>query len=73
MKTIKSLAYPVLVIAVWVFFAVATLSGLKGLDASLRSMSGAAPPAASPSEATGQDRTPRMAHGPTTQGPTHAG
>ena len=54
MKTIKSLAYPVLVIAVWVFFAVASLSGLRTIEASLRSISGGAPPAPSPSETTGQ-------------------
>jgi hypothetical protein len=73
MKVIKFLAYPLLVVALWVFFATATLSGLESVDPSLRSISGAAQNAASPSETTRQDRTPRMAHGPTSQGPVHAG
>jgi len=73
MKTIKFLAYPFLVIALWVFFATATLSGLRTVDASLRSISVAAQPAASPSDETVQDRALRMAHGGTSQGRTHPG
>ena len=73
MKTIKFLGYPLLVAALWVFFATATLSGLKTVDASLRSISGAPQPAASPADTTGQHPAPRVAHVPTSQARTHAG
>ena len=72
MKTIKFLAYPLLVVALWMFFAAGTLSGLRTVDASLRSISGAAQSAASPSDTSGQDDAPRIPHGGTSQGPTHA-
>jgi hypothetical protein len=74
MKLIKFLAYPVLVIALWVVFAAGTLSGLATLGASLRSIAATGQPVSSPSDATGPDHNPRVAHGGRIdQGPTHAG
>jgi len=61
MKLSKFLAYPVLVIALWVAFAAGTLSALRTLDASLSSIAAAGRPVPAPSDTTGPNSAPRVA------------
>jgi hypothetical protein len=73
MSLVKFLAYPVLIVVVWIAFAAATLSALTTVDASLRSISAGAQPASQP-PAAAPAPPPRVAHvGPIGQGPTHSG
>jgi hypothetical protein len=75
MKVVKFLAYPVLVMLVWIAFAAGTLSALATVDASLHSIAAGAQPAASqPPAATTPAPPPRVAHvGQIRQGATHSG
>jgi hypothetical protein len=74
MKLLKFIAYPAVVIAIWVAFAVFTLSALRTVNGTLQAISAPAQPASSPSDATGRDGSVRVAHrGGTDRGPTHSG
>jgi hypothetical protein len=74
MKLVKFLAYPVLVIALWVAFAAGTLSALRTLDTSLRSIAAEGQPAPVPAEATAPGQAPRVARvGSSDQRQSHPG
>jgi hypothetical protein len=74
MNLVKFLAYPVLIVVVWIAFAAATLSALATVDASLHSIAAGAQPASQPPAAASPAPPPRVAHaGPIRQGPTHSG
>jgi hypothetical protein len=74
MKVVKFLAYPVLVMVVWIAFAAATLSALATVDASLHSIAAGAPPVSQPSDTASPVEPPRVAHvAPMVGAPTHSG
>jgi hypothetical protein len=73
-KLIKFLAYPVVVVVLWVAFAAATLSGLATVRASLHSIAEAEQPLSRPSDATEPGQNRRVAHvGRIDQAPSHPG